>query len=227
MQLSLGAKLLIKTDLLLTKSWLIDLITMKSKILCSNFIKFRIVTDLEKANCPLSKILILVQHIFCLLCLLSGFEHSESKNYRLWFIYLNHERKFIFKMWCIPKYISCFNNLNHSLFELWCWRRLLSIPWTERRSNQSIVKEINPEYLLERLMLKLKLKLQNFGHLMWRASSIEKTLMLGKIEGRKRRGWQRMRWIHSITDPMNMSWASSRRQWRTGKKPGMLQSMRS
>ena len=137
---------------------------MKSRILCSNFIKFRIVTDLEKLNCPLSKIFILVQHIFCLLCLLSGFEHSESKNYRLWFIYLNHERKFIFKMWCILKYISCFNNMNHSLFELWCWRRLLSIPWTERRSNQSTLKEINPEYLLERLMLKLKL--QNFGHLM-------------------------------------------------------------
>ena len=78
-------------------------------------------------------------------------------------------------------------------FELWCWRRLLRVPWTARRSNQSILKEISPEYSLERLMLKLKL--QYFGHLMRRADSLEKTLMLGKIEGRRRRGWQRMRWL--------------------------------
>ena len=78
-------------------------------------------------------------------------------------------------------------------FELWCWRRLLRVPWTARRFNQSILKEISPEYLLEGLMLKLKL--QYFGHLMWRADSFEKTLMLGKIEGRRRRGWQRMRWL--------------------------------
>ena len=76
-------------------------------------------------------------------------------------------------------------------FELWCWRRLLRVPWTARRSNQSILKEIRPEYSLEGLMLKLKL--QNFGHLMWRADSLEKALMLGKIEGRRRRGWQKMR----------------------------------
>ena len=76
-------------------------------------------------------------------------------------------------------------------FELWCWRRLLRVPWTARRSNQSILKEISPEYSLEGLMLKLKL--QYFGHLMWRTDSVEKTLMLGKIEGRRRRGWQRMR----------------------------------
>ena len=87
--------------------------------------------------------------------------------------------------------------------ELWCWRILLSIPWTARRSNQSILKEISPEYSLEGLMLKLKL--QYFGHLMWRADSLEKTLMLGKIEGRRRRGRQRIRWLDSITDWMDMS----------------------
>ena len=88
-------------------------------------------------------------------------------------------------------------------FELWCWRRFLRVPWTARRSNQSIVKEINPEYSLEGLMLKLKL--QSFGHLMQRTDSLEKTLMLGKIEGRKRRGRQRMIWLDSITDSMDMS----------------------
>ena len=88
-------------------------------------------------------------------------------------------------------------------FELWCWRRLLRVPWTARRSNQSILKEISPEYSLEGLMLKLKL--QYFGHLMWRTDSFEKTLMLGKIEGRRRTEWQRMRWLDGITDPMDMS----------------------
>ena len=87
-------------------------------------------------------------------------------------------------------------------FELWCWRRLLRVPWTARRSNQSILKEISPEYSLEALMLKLKL--QYFGHLMRRADSLEKTLMLGKIEG-GRRGWLRMRWLDGITDSMDMS----------------------
>ena len=87
-------------------------------------------------------------------------------------------------------------------FELWCWRRLLRVPWTAR-SNQSILKEISPEYWLEGLMLKLKL--QHFVHLMWRADSLEKTLMLGKTEGRRRRGQQRMRWLESITDSMDMS----------------------
>ena len=108
------------------------------------------------------------------------------------------------------------NNFNHILkssklwgllkkpfvFELWCWRRLLRVPWTSRRSNQSIQKEISPEYSLEGLMLKLKL--QYFGHLMRRADSLEKTLMLGKIEGR-RREWQRMRWLDGITNSMDMS----------------------
>ena len=87
--------------------------------------------------------------------------------------------------------------------ELWCWRRLLRVPWTARRSNQSILKEISPEYSLEELMLKLKL--QYFGHLMQRTDSFEKTLMLGKIEGRRRRGWQRMRWLDGITNSMDMS----------------------
>ena len=88
-------------------------------------------------------------------------------------------------------------------FELWFWRRLLRVPWTARRSNQSILKEISPEYSLEGLMLKLKL--QYFGHLMRRADSLEKTLMLGKIEGRRRRGRQRMRWLDGITDSMDVS----------------------
>ena len=88
-------------------------------------------------------------------------------------------------------------------FELWCWRRLLRVPWTARRSNQSVVKEINSEYSLEGLMLKLKL--QYFGHLMQRTDSVEKTPMLGKIEGRRRRGWQRMRWLDGITDSMDMN----------------------
>ena len=87
-------------------------------------------------------------------------------------------------------------------FELWCWRRLLRVPWTARRSNQSILKEISPDYSLEGLMLKLKL--QYFGHLMRTADSLEKTLMLGNIEGRRRRGRQRMRWLDAITDSMDM-----------------------
>ena len=86
-------------------------------------------------------------------------------------------------------------------FKLWCWRWLLRAPWTARRSNQPILKKINPEYSLEGLMLKL----QYFGHLMWRANSLEKTLMLGHIEGRRRRGQQRMRWLDGITNSMDMS----------------------
>ena len=88
-------------------------------------------------------------------------------------------------------------------FKLWCWRRLLSVPWTERRSNQSILKEISPEYSLVELMLKLKL--QYFGHLMQKTDSFEKIRMLGKIEGRRRRGRQRMRWLDGITESMDMS----------------------
>ena len=89
------------------------------------------------------------------------------------------------------------------IFELWCWRWLLRVPWTARRSNQSILKEISPEYSLEGLMLKLKL--HYFGHLMWRADSFAKTLKLGKIEGRRRRGQQRIRWLDGFTDSMDMS----------------------
>ena len=88
-------------------------------------------------------------------------------------------------------------------FELWCWRRLLRVPWTARRSNYSILKETSPEYSLEGMMLKLKLRY--FGHLMWRTGSFEKTLMLGKIEGGRRRGRQKMRWLDGITDSMDMS----------------------
>ena len=88
-------------------------------------------------------------------------------------------------------------------FELWCWRRLLRVPWTARRSNQSILEEISPEYSLEGLMLKLKV--QSFGHLMRRTDSLEKTLMLGKIEGGRRRGRQRVRWLDGITDSMGMN----------------------
>ena len=105
-------------------------------------------------------------------------------------------------------------------FKLWCWIRLPRVPWTSRRSNQSILKEINLEYSIERHMLKL----QYFGHLMQRTDSLEKTPMLEKIEGRRRRGQQRMRWLDGITDSMDIVWANSGRWWRTGK-PGMLQSM--
>ena len=90
-------------------------------------------------------------------------------------------------------------------FELWCWRRLLRVPWTARKSKQSILKEISPEYALEGLMLKLKL--QYFGYLMGKTDSFEMTLMLGKIEGRKRRGWQRMRWLDGITDSMEIGFS--------------------
>ena len=114
--------------------------------------------------------------------------------------------------------------LKNDTFELWCWRGLLRVPWTTRRSNQSILKEISPGCSLEGLMLKLKL--QYFGHLMRKAGSFETTLKLGQIEGRKRRGWQRMRWLDGITDTMDMSLGKFVSWWWTGK-PGVLWSMRS
>ena len=106
----------------------------------------------------------------------------------VWMWELDYKESWVLKNWC---------------FELWCWRRLLRVPWTARRCNQSILKEIGPKYSLEGLMLKLKL--QYFGHLMWRTDSMEKTLMLGKIEGRRRKGRQRMRWLDGITNLMDMS----------------------
>ena len=107
-------------------------------------------------------------------------------------------------------------------FKLWCWRRLLKVPWTARRSNQSILREINPEYSLEGLILKLKL--QYFGHLMRTDDSLEKSLMLGKIEGRRIRGHQRMCWLDGITNAMNMNLGKLREMLRTGR-PGGLQFM--
>ena len=107
--------------------------------------------------------------------------------------------KYRYESWTIKK-AECWRI---DAFELWCWRRLLRVRWTARRSNQSILKEINPEYSLEGLMLKLKL--QYFGHLMQRTDSFEKTLMLGKIEGGRRRGQQRMRWLDDITNSMDMT----------------------
>ena len=115
-------------------------------------------------------------------------QNSGSSSGHVWMWELDHKESWAPKNWCFWK--------------LWCWRRLLRAPWTARRSNQSILKEISPGCSLEGLMLKLKP--QYFGHLMWRANSFEKTLMLGKIEGRKRRGRQRMRWLDGIINSMDM-----------------------
>ena len=118
-------------------------------------------------------------------CLVKAMVFSSS---HIWRYELDYKESWALKNWC---------------FWMWCWRRLLRVPWTARRSNQSILKEISPGSSLEGLMLKLKL--QYFGHLMRKADSLEKTLMVGKIEGRRRRWWQRMRWLDGITNSMDMS----------------------
>jgi len=117
--------------------------------------------------------------------------------------------------------LDCKESWRTDTFELWCWRRLLRILWMVRRSNQSILKEINPEYSLEGLMLKLKL--QYLGHMLWRTDSVQKTLMPGKIEGKRRRGRQKMRWLDGTTNMMDMSLSRLWSCWWTGK-PGILQS---
>ena len=130
------------------------------------------------------------------------------------------------KAMIFPVVIYRYEIWNIKKTELWSinayWRRLLRVPWTTRRSNQSILKEISPEYSLEGLMLKLKV--QYFGHLMWRTDSLEKTLVLWRIEGRRKKWWQRMRWLDGIPDSMDMSLSNSGSWWWTGK-PGVLKSM--
>ena len=141
-------------------------------------------------------------HIFIYLCNGPSSQSYGFSNSHVWMWELDYKES-----WALKN------------FELWCWRRLLRIPWTARRSNQSILKEISSEYSLEGLMLKLKL--QYFGHLVRRSDSFEKILMLGKIEGRREGGRQRMRWLDGITNWMDKFWVSSGSWWWTGK-PSML-----
>ena len=121
--------------------------------------------------------------------------------------------------WCESWTIKKAEQRRIDAFELWCWRKLLRVPWTARRSNQSILKETSPEYSFEGLILKLKL--QYLGHLMWRTDSSENVLMLGKIKGRRRRGQQRMRLLDGINNSTNMSFSKLRSWWWTGR-PGVL-----
>ena len=123
-------------------------------------------------------------------------------------------------VWCESWTIKKDEHRRIDVIEMWSWRRLLRVPWTARRSKQSILKEISPKYSLEGLMRKLKL--QYFGHLMRRADSLEKTLMLGKIEGKRRKGWQRMRWLDGITDLMDMNLSKSG-SWQWTGKAGVYQ----
>ena len=136
-------------------------------------------------------------------CQSYGFSSSH-----VWMWELGHKKGWAPKNWC---------------FKLWCWRRLLRVPWTARRSKQSILVEINPEHSLKGLMLKLKI--QYFSHLMWRADSLEKTLMLRKIEDRRRRKWQKTRWLDGITGWMDMSLSKLQEMVKEVEKPGMRQPM--
>ena len=128
---------------------------------------------------------------------------NSRNSVRLYFGGLQNHYRWWLQPWCESWTVKKAECWKIDAFELWCWRRLLRVPWTARRPNQCILKEISPGCSLEGLMLKLKL--QYFSHLMWRVHSLEKTVMLGGIGGRRRRGWQRMRWLDGITDSMDMS----------------------
>ena len=145
----------------------------------------------------------------------------KSRDIISWLTEVHLVKAMVFPVWMWELDYKKAEHWRIDAFDLWCWRRLERVPWTARRSNQSILKEISPEYSLEGLMLKLKL--QSFDHL-WKTDSFVKTLMLEKIGGRRRRGQQRMRWLDGITDSMDMSLNRLRSWWRT-RRPSVLQSM--